>query len=103
MRSELLLILPLDGLHLVFEPQLQLLEADFLKLFVFAEITFLGERFESSGLLHVLLSQPTELVVAAQESVLRSQHSADLQTGIHGLRYHSTKIGSMPNSGAVSL
>src|SRR5580658_3630108 len=41
--SELLPILPLNGLHLVLEPQLQLLKPDFLQLFVFAEITFLGE------------------------------------------------------------
>src|ERR1039458_8081641 len=43
--SELLPILPLNRLHLVFEPQLQLLEPNFLQLFVFAEITFFGERF----------------------------------------------------------
>jgi hypothetical protein len=39
---ELLPELPLNGFHLVFEPQLQLLESDFFELFVFAEITLLG-------------------------------------------------------------
>ena len=39
---ELLSELPLNGFHLVFEPQLQLLESDFFELFVFAEITLLG-------------------------------------------------------------
>jgi hypothetical protein len=34
--------LPFNGFHLVFEPQLQLLESDFFELFVFAEITLLG-------------------------------------------------------------
>jgi hypothetical protein len=42
-RTELLPILPLNGLHLVFEPQFQLFKPDFLQLFVFAEISFLGE------------------------------------------------------------
>jgi len=34
--AELLPILPLNGLHLVFEPQFQLLEPDFFQLFVFS-------------------------------------------------------------------
>jgi hypothetical protein len=54
--SELLPILPLDGLHLVFEPQLQLLETNLFELFVFAEITFLGERIKTSGILEMFLS-----------------------------------------------
>ena len=41
-RAVLLPVLPLNRLHLVFEPQLQLLEPDFLKLFVLAEITLLS-------------------------------------------------------------
>ena len=81
-NSVLLPILPLNAFHLVFEPQLQLLEAHFLQLFIFAEVTFLGERIKTGGILHVLLSQPAEFVVAGQESVFGSQHPADLQTGI---------------------
>jgi hypothetical protein len=72
--SVLLPELPLNGLHLVFEPQLQLLEANFLKFFVFAEITFLGETFKASGILHVLLSQLAEFIVVGQKSIIRSQH-----------------------------
>jgi hypothetical protein len=37
-------ILALDGLHLVLEPELQLLQPDFFQLFVVGEISFVGER-----------------------------------------------------------
>src|ERR1700691_3807013 len=87
-NSVLLPILPLNAFHLIFEPQLQLLEPDFLQLFIFAEITLLSERIKSSGILHMLLSQLAEFVVAGQESVLRSQHPADLQTGFN--RFQAT-------------
>src|SRR5271155_606117 len=79
--SVLLPILPLNRLHLVLEPQFQLFKPDFFQLFIFAEITFLGERIKTSGILHVLLSQLAEFVMAGQESVFRSQHPADLQPG----------------------
>src|SRR5438094_1447579 len=39
----LLPVLPLNGLHLVLETQFQLLQPYFFELFVFGEITFLGE------------------------------------------------------------
>src|ERR1035438_136341 len=80
-RSELLAILPLNRLHLVFEPQLQLLEPHFLQLFIFAEVTFLGERVKTAGILHVLLSQLAEFIMRAQESVIRSQHPGRPPTG----------------------
>src|SRR5271155_1413546 len=102
--SELLPILPLNRLHLVFEPQLQLLEPHFLKFFIFAEITFLGKRIKTSGILHVLLSQLAEFIMIGQESVIRSQHPGRPPRGeLLGQSYHSPKNGSMPNSGAVSL
>jgi hypothetical protein len=52
----------------------------------------------------VLLSQLAEFVVVGQESVIRSQHPGRPPIGESlGQSYHSTKIGSMPNSGAISL
>ena len=36
-------ILALNGLHLVFQAEFQLLQPDFFQLFIFAEVTFLGE------------------------------------------------------------
>ena len=42
-NAVLLPILALNGLHLVLEAQFQLFQPDFFQLFVFAEITFLGE------------------------------------------------------------
>jgi hypothetical protein len=39
----LLAELPLDGLHLVLEAELQLLQTNLFQFFVFAEISFLGE------------------------------------------------------------
>jgi hypothetical protein len=42
-NAELLPELPLDGLHLVLQAQFQLLQPDLFQLFVFAEISFLGE------------------------------------------------------------
>jgi hypothetical protein len=101
--SELLPKLPLNRLHLVFEPELQFLQPDFLELFVFAEITFLSERIKTSGILQVLLSQLAKFIVIAQESVALSQHPVDLQPGFLARTYHSTKNDSMPNCGAVSL
>jgi hypothetical protein len=35
--------LPLDGFHLVFEAEFQLFQPNLFQLFVFAEISFLGE------------------------------------------------------------
>src|SRR3954470_15749600 len=75
----LLPILALNGLHLILEAEFQLLQPHFFQLFVFAEIPFLGECFETLRVLGVLMSQPTELVVTGQELVFRSQHPADLQ------------------------
>jgi hypothetical protein len=46
-------ILPLNVFHLIFEPQLEFLEADFLDLFVIRQETFFGELFESLGVLGV--------------------------------------------------
>ena len=85
MSSELLPILPLNRLHLVFQTQLQLLEPNFLELFVFAELTFLGERIKGSGILHMLLGQLAKFVVS-QERVIRSHHPADLQPGFNALK-----------------
>ena len=48
-------VLPLNGLHLIFEPQLELFEADLFQLFVFCQVAFLGECIESLGVLRVLL------------------------------------------------
>src|ERR1700694_3537504 len=47
--------LPLNGFHLVFEPELQLFESDFFELFVFAEITLLGQGIEATSILCVFL------------------------------------------------
>jgi len=46
-------ILPLNALHLIFEPQLEFLETDFLDLFVIRQETPFGELFESLGVLGV--------------------------------------------------
>jgi hypothetical protein len=46
-------ILPLNVLHLILEPQLELLEPDFFQLFVIRQETFFGELFESLGVLGV--------------------------------------------------
>jgi hypothetical protein len=85
--SELLPILPLDRLHLIFEPQLQLLKPNFFQLLVFTEVTLLGEGIKAGGILHMLLSQLAEFLMAAQKRVSRSHHSADLQPGFTALRY----------------
>src|ERR1700722_8441852 len=74
--------LALNGFHLIFEAQLQLLKPGFFQLFVFAEITFLGKRIEPFCVLRMLLSQSAELLVIGHELVSLSQHPADLQTGI---------------------
>jgi len=39
--------LPLDRLHLILEPQLQLLQTDFFQLLVFRKEALLGQRFKS--------------------------------------------------------
>jgi hypothetical protein len=49
-------ILPLNIFHLVFEPQLELLEADFLNFLVVRQETLFGELFESLGVLGVFHS-----------------------------------------------
>jgi len=46
-------ILPLNVFHLIFEPQLEFLEADFLDLFVIRQEALFGELFESLGVLGV--------------------------------------------------
>jgi hypothetical protein len=78
-------MLALNRFHLIFEAELQLLEAYFLEFLVFAEVPFLGEYFEALRVLRVLLSQLAEFLVARQELVFRSQHPADLQPG-YGLK-----------------
>jgi hypothetical protein len=57
----------LDACHLVFEPQLKFLEADFLYLFIFTQIMFIGERFQALGVLGMFLSQPTKFFVAGKK------------------------------------
>jgi len=83
-------MLALNRFHLIFEAELQLLEAYFLEFLVFAEVPFLGKCFEALRVLRVLLSQLAEFLVACQELVFRSQHPADLQPG-YGL-----KVGQPP-------
>src|ERR1700741_950009 len=85
-------ILALDGLHLVFQAQFQLFKPDFFQLFIFAEITFLGECIEAFCILRVLLSQSAEFLVIGQELVSRSQHPADLQPG-YKVRLAQAKSG----------
>jgi hypothetical protein len=80
-RSKLRAILPLNRLHLIFEPQLQLFQPDFFQLFVVAEISFLGEGIKAGRVLQVFLSQFPEFFMTAQEHLVRSQHPADLPTG----------------------
>jgi hypothetical protein len=46
-------ILPLNVFHLIFEPQLEFLQADFLDLFVIRQETLFGKLFESLGVLGV--------------------------------------------------
>src|SRR6266496_907989 len=70
----LLPILPLNELHLVLEPQLQLLQPRFFHLFVFVEITFLGECFETLLILRVFDGQLTKLLMTGEELVSRSEH-----------------------------
>src|ERR1700677_942581 len=102
--SVLLPILPLDRLHLVFKPKLQFLEPDFFQLFIFTEVALLGKRIKTGGILHVLLSQLSKFIMIGQKSVIRSQHPGRPPIGdFLASNYHSPKIGSMPNSGAVSL
>lgn len=71
-RAELFPILPLDGLHLIFEPQFEFLQTDLFQLFVLTEITLLGEQIKTFRVLRVLLSQSAELLVIGQELVSRS-------------------------------
>jgi hypothetical protein len=50
-------ILPLDIFHLIFEPQLQFFEADFLNLFIVRQEPLLCELLESFGILGVFHGQ----------------------------------------------
>lgn len=70
----LLLILPLNGRHLVLESQFQLFQPDFFQLFVFGQITFLGERFETLLVLRVFQRQFLKLLMTGEELVSRSEH-----------------------------
>jgi hypothetical protein len=58
-----------DGFHLVFQTEFHLLQSNFFKLFVFGEVTLLGEGFEALRVLLMFLSQFAELIVAGQELV----------------------------------
>jgi hypothetical protein len=71
-------VLPLDDLHLVFEPQFQLLQSDFFEFLVVGKITLVGKRGEPLLILRVLLGQPAEFLVRGQEMVSRGKHPTDL-------------------------
>ncbi len=47
----LLPVLALNGLHLIFEAEFQLLQTNFFQLLVFAEVTLLGECIEAFRIL----------------------------------------------------
>jgi hypothetical protein len=64
-------ILPLDGFHLIFEPQFKFLQPDFFQFFVIGEIPLVGERRETLLILRVLLGQLAERFVTGQEMVSR--------------------------------
>src|SRR5438132_8084754 len=64
-------ILLLDGLHLVLEPQFQLLQSDFFQLFVVGKIPLVSKRGEPLFILRMLLGQFAELLVRGQEMVFR--------------------------------
>jgi hypothetical protein len=57
----------LNHLHLVFDPQFELLETDLFQFLVFREISFSGERTETLRVLGVFLNQPTKFVVAGEK------------------------------------
>jgi len=73
-----LTVLPLDRFHLIFKPQLQLLEPDFFQFFVVGKVTLVGKRGKTLLVLRVLLGQLAEFIVRGQEVVSRGKHPADL-------------------------
>lgn len=71
--------LPLDNLHLVFQPQFQFFQPDFLQLFVFGEKSFLGKGIEALRILRVFIGQLAKLVVTYEELVSRTKHPSNLR------------------------
>ena len=68
-----------EALHLVFQAQLQLLQADFFQFFVVGEVSLLSEGFKPLGVLRMLLNQSLKFVVTGQEmSLVESASLPDL-------------------------
>jgi hypothetical protein len=61
------LIFLFDVLHLVFDAQLELLEADFFHLLVFRQISFFDQGVKTLRVLTVFLGQPTKFLVAGKK------------------------------------
>jgi hypothetical protein len=59
--------LPFQQLHLIFQPEFEFFEPDFLELFVFGEESFLGEVIEALRVLCVFHSQPFESIITRQK------------------------------------
>jgi hypothetical protein len=57
----------LNGLHLVFQAQFELLDANFLQLFIFREVSFFNQGVKTLGILIVFLGQPTKFFVAGKK------------------------------------